>query len=374
MLLSFSDQAEAKFVIKDGNSSLRVGGFVQPTLGLDFDKKDAAGEDGPFYSDFYVRRLRFIFVGKIAKNLGFKAVTLSPNMGKAGNRKAGSMIGDAWLEYKVSKALNINFGLLRSPFARHWQVAGPTLHGIDFHGFFMKDKVGDFPTRDFGVSFRGLLMGGKIDYRFMISDGADYGNQTMEDPADPTKTITTVTNEDDMFRLSGRVAFNLWNPEPGQGFKGTYLGKKKVFTVGASFDMQPGVGGDDGKGMYSAFALDTFMDMPMGKNGVVWTFNFIKYGEGGPMPGDKGGMGLWTDVGYRVGKLEPLVALEWYAPDNEDSENKTGKHMAIMPGINFWAKGHAYNIKTQFGMVKDGAGTEDGDWMKSALIQAQMMW
>lgn len=106
---------------------------------------------------------------------------------------------------------------------------------------------------------RGLLLDNQVDVRLAIVDGIEYNKEVI--PPD----TTVLTNEDDMPRFVGRIDYNVFDPEPGYFWAGTYLGKKKVLSFGLSFDLQPGVGGDEGDELYYAFAFDAFADIPMGK-------------------------------------------------------------------------------------------------------------
>jgi len=79
------------------------------------------------------------------------------------------------------------------------------------------------------------------------------------------------------------------------------------------------------------------------------------------------GSGLWADFGYRINKIEPLIAFEWYSPN----EGNTGKRQAIMGGINWWIHGHNVNIKFQFG-AENLNGTDN--WTKTAAIQGHVFF
>jgi len=199
----------------------------------------------------------------------------------------------------------------------------------------------------------------KMDYRVALLDGIEY---IPRDP-DATTPVEPI-NKNDNLRLVGRVAYNVFDPEPGYFWAGTYLGAQKILTFGVSFDIQPGVGGEDGESLYSAFAFDAFADIPMGKNGIVSTLNFYSFSAGGAIPE---GHGLWADFGYRFDKIEPLIAFEWYFP----SEGDAGKRSAILAGLNWWIHGHNVNIKFQFGTEKVN-GVDD--WANTAIIQGQLLF
>ena len=358
-----SNTEAAKITISD-DAFLNINGFVQGCMYMPIDHE---GKDATIITDFYLKRVRLLFSGQIRPDVKFFVGFLNGNMGKDGDMSPRTLIADAWVEYTVSDYMKINAGLLKLPFSRHMQQSGAKLHGLDFHGSFLKRSGVAIDHRDMGVMVRGLLLDKKIDYRLAIVDGTEYHKEVI--PGDtsavpPVPDITVLTNEDDMPRFVGRIGYNVFDPEPGYFWAGTYLGKKKVLSFGVSFDLQPGVGGDEGDELYSAFAFDAFADIPMGENSVVGTLNAYSFGPGGIIPE---GSGLWFDFGYRINKIEPLVAVELYEP----SEGDSGKRQAILGGLNFWMHGHNSSLKFQFGGEKlDGAD----EWTKTVIVQSQVLF
>jgi len=351
-LFCFTANAGAAKITISDTSFLDIHGYLQNWLFMPIDQ-------GPsLKTDFYLKRVRLLFTGQIAPNVNFFIGTLNGNMGKDGNMTSRTMIADAWMEFVFSDALKINAGLLKLPFSRHMQQTGAKLHGLDFHGSYLQ-RAGGIGHRDMGIMARGLLLDKKIDYRIALLDGMEYapGNPNADPPV-------ADTNENDSLRLVGRIGYNVFDSEPGYFWAGTYLGTKKVLSFGGSFDIQPGVGGDNRDELYYALAFDAFADIPFGKNGIVSTLNIYNYGPGGMLPK---GFGLWADFGYRINKVEPLIAFEWYSPD----EGNAGKRQAILGGINWWIHGHNVNIKFQIG-TENLNGTDV--WTKTAAIQGQIFF
>ncbi len=344
------DATAAKITVSD-DAYLDIHGYTQFWLYAPIEHNEG---DPAITTDFYMRRVRFLFSGQVAKNVNFFVGTLNADMGKNGDMSARTLIADAWVEFTVNKYLKVDAGLLKLPFSRHMQQTGAKLHGLDFHGTCLQ-RCGGIGHRDMGIMVRGLLSESRVDYRFAILDGVEYA---PGEPPDPD------TNENDAPRFVGRLGYNLADPEPGYFWAGTYLGQKDVRTLGFSFDVQPGVGGDEGDELYYAIALDAFFDVPMEENAIVSTMNFYYFGPGGALPE---GYGLWADFGYRVRKIEPLIAFDWYAPDKGD----TGRLQTITGGLNWWMHGHNANLKFEFGAKKVDGGDE---WIKTAIVQAQMLF
>jgi hypothetical protein len=61
------------------------------------------------------------------------------------------------------------------------------------------------------------------------------------------------------FRFTARIQVNLLDPEPGFFYQGSYLGARKILSVGGSVDIQDS---------YRYYAGDIFADLPVGPLGV----------------------------------------------------------------------------------------------------------
>ena len=344
-LVGFATNASAAKIPISDTAFLDIHGYMQNWLYMPMDQ-------GPsLKTDFYLRRVRLLITGQIAPNVKFFIGTLNGDMGKDGNMSSRTLIADAWMEFTISESLTINSGLLKLPFSRHMQQTGAKLHGLDFHGAFLQ-RYGGIGHRDFGIMARGLLSNKQIDYRIALVDGIEYA------PGNPE------VNKNDNLRIVGRLGYNVFDAEPGYFWAGSYLGTKKVLSFGVSFDLQPGVGGNTGDELYSAIAFDALADIPMKENGIVGTLNIYSFGAGGKVPK---GNGMWVDFGYRIKKIEPLIAFEFYSP----ADGNAGKRKAILGGINWWIHGHNTNIKFQFGTENlNGADT----WTKTAVVQGQIFF
>jgi hypothetical protein len=106
-------------------------------------------------------------------------------------------------------------------------------------------------SRDNGVAALGNLFSDVFQYRLSIMEGNRYVGSTS--PPDPG------------YRYTGRVHVSLLDPETGWGYRGTYLGKKKVLTFGAGYEMEskavygPGM---TGARDYKAYTYDAFYEQP----------------------------------------------------------------------------------------------------------------
>src|SRR4030095_4267835 len=91
-------------------------------------------------------------------------------------------------------------------------------------------------SRDTGVQVRGYLVNNRLEYRGGALQGA-------RDKA-PQNSL----------RSAGHVQYTFFDTESGFFTTGTYLGKKKVLTIGGGYDVQSD---------YKAFAGEAYFDLPL---------------------------------------------------------------------------------------------------------------
>ena len=88
------------------------------------------------------------------------------------------------------------------------------------------------------------------------------------------KAVSGVEAPSSNFRYAARAHVTLLDPENGYGYKGTYLGKKKVLTVGAAYQFEPErrlhrSPAQLGEKDYQAWTMDGFFEYPLGGAGTV---------------------------------------------------------------------------------------------------------
>jgi hypothetical protein len=246
--------------------------------------------------------------------------------------------------------------MILTPFIHNASQGATSLHGLDYHSDLVKypgpsNKV----WRDNGVMFRGFLLNKHIDYRIAITNGVQDGAK-MKDATATAPQVNAATGE--CPRFSGRLAYNFFDAEEGFFLAGTYLRAKKILSLGFAYDVQPGVyGAHDNLHQYWGLGGDIFLDLPVGKKDrVSGQLDFVAYG------GDTNptrGKGFLFDLGYAIGKFEPIVAVDWYrggAPLLDAAGTAvTGfkkDFFGLHVGANYWFKGHTANLKLDYGQVK----------------------
>ncbi len=243
--------------------SINFGPEDQGTLQLDFKGqfqaryRDTGG--GPDASgavtEFAFRRTRLALMGAWGEHVGLYMQTEffdDENIGTLGvsdGDAASFYVLDAALRFKVSDQLNVWAGKFKYGFTRENLEACETPLSLDRSLFVRAPYV---TTRDLGVSVWGNLLNDMVQYRLDAMNGRNDAVSSPE--AQP--------------RISARVHLSLLDPEKAYGYKGSYLGQKKVLTVGAAYQYEAAVAFSDttnatGSVDYKAWPVDAYLEYPV---------------------------------------------------------------------------------------------------------------
>jgi hypothetical protein len=334
----------AQAVIKvndDVNFKLGVLGQFQADWLQDPDADDTS-------QNLFIRRLRLLFGGQVAKNVTFFVETDAPNLGKTlpggKNISPGMVVQDAYGEFKLRDAFALDAGLMFVPFSRNSLQSAASLLPIDYgaYTFAATGPTQSSAGRDTGFQARGNLVGNRLEYRLGAFQGARDARSHRS------------------FRYAGRVQYELLEPE-GTGFfyTGTYLGAKKVAAVAAAFDTQ-----ED----YQAYDADVFVDYPTGPGAVTAQAAFNRI-DGSTtfvtLPRQNVG---FLEVGYllRNLKLTPVLQVTRRAV----ADTAVGDETRWSVGVNYWWAAHNANVKAAFGRINP-AGLPD---QREFTIQFQVFY
>ena len=325
LLVAGSVASRAQIVIKvndDVNFKLGVLGQFQG------DWLEDPGADTT--QNLFIRRLRLLFGGQVAKNVTFFVETDAPNLGKTlpggKNISPGVILQDAYAEFKAHDAFAIDAGLMFVPFSRNSLQSAATLMPIDYgaYTFAQSGPTQSTVGRDTGFQARGYLLANRLEYRLGAFQGAREARSH------------------NAFRYAGRVQYDFLESE-GAGFfyAGTYLGKKKVLAAAAAFDAQSD---------YHAYDADAFVDYPTGPGAVTAQVSYNRI-DGGTtfvaLPRQNVG---FVEAGYliRALKLMPVVQFAKRAIVETSAGDET--HWSV--GVNYWWAGHNANVKAAYGRVE----------------------
>jgi hypothetical protein len=319
LLAAASAAAHAQAVIKvndDVNFKLGVLGQFQA------DSLEDPGTDANT-NNLFVRRVRLIFGGQVAKNVTFFVETDTPNLGKvtppaAKNITPGTIIQDAYADFKVSEAFMVDAGLMFVPFSHNSLQSAATLLPVDYGAYTFSQSA---PTqsstgRDTGFQARGYFLADHLEYRL----GAFQG---VRDP-----------RSHNSFRYVGRVQYNFFDTDNGFFYTGTSLGKKRIVSVGAAFDAQKN---------YHGYDADAFVDWPAGPGALTGQFDYNHFDGDVTLLTVPKQNDVLLELGYLVRdwKLTPVVQ---YAR-RDISDITAGDENRVSFGANYWWAGHNANVK-----------------------------
>ena len=199
-------------VAGDDTTWLKLGGLLQ-TQGTF--TKDAAPSGEDVGTEFFVRRMRLMIYGQLNEKINFFVETDNPNFGKNGNFDVNMFIQDAYVEVNLHEALQIDIGMLLLPFSHHGMQGATSLLSMDYHSALMKYPSGSSKVwRDYGLMLRGMISKW-FEYRLGIYNGV-HGDASLASSSDGTWAYQTdPRNSRDLPRITGRLTFNILDPEGG---------------------------------------------------------------------------------------------------------------------------------------------------------------
>lgn len=336
-----------------------------------------------------IRRSRFLAYAQISPRFlvltHFGLNSLTPNNLSALGSDSNSpqlFLHDAWGEYKLHDNLYMGAGLhywkgltrSASQSTLNFMTLDQSRPFVSWHSLGITDQF----ARHLGVYLKGAK--GKVEYRFAwnnpgrnpLGGGKDYSSSfTADGVANTTLTYTgaSVADRDGNAvgnsLLEGYVKYNFWDNESTKlpYYVGTYMGSKKVLSVGGGFFLHPNGMYDTATGDHSNvthLALDAFLDMPT-KSGALnayaafWKFD---YGENYVSRWAGTGTSFYGQVGYYIksAKLMPYVA---YGSSNFDGVDTAVSATDI--GANYFINGHNAKVTAEYHIISNDLreGTPD---------------
>jgi len=207
------------------------------------------------------------------------------------------------------------------------------------------------PSRDTGGAVWGNLFNGKFQYRLMISKGR-------------TESVTPKSS----LRFTSRMHVSLLDPETDYGYKGTYLGTKRVLTLGAGFDYQPDVAYANYPAKtepknYKGWTVDAFFEYPTPTGVYTLSGAYIRYDVGDAINKNpdptlpistqlkgyyiKGGYLYPKKIGF--GFLQPFFR---YERDNYGLKSGLYSNKQYSLGFNYYINGQSLKVTFQADRVK----------------------
>jgi hypothetical protein len=215
-------------------------------------------------SAFGFRRNRLALMGAYGDVIGLYVQTefndessISTLGVESETRNSNFQILDATIRFDFNNAFRVNVGKFKYNLTRENLEACEAALTLDRSLFIRAPFVA---TRDEGVAVWGNVLNDMFQYRLDVMNGR--------------KAVSGETTPSSDFRYTARVHVSLLDPESDYGYKGTYLGKKKVLTVGGAYQTESGIAYSDtvsktGSKDYSAWTVDGFFEYPIENIGTA---------------------------------------------------------------------------------------------------------
>jgi len=325
----------------------------------------------------FIRRVRIILGGDIAKNTTFFFETDAPNVGKVlettettttytfdkvkdtlvqkdtkvvkdAKNWISMYVQDAQVQYTFCPELSVIAGLQLVGIARNGLQSAASLMALDYgaYQFVPNAPLDNNVGRDLGINFRGFILDDRLEYRAGFFSGKN-------------------TNLYSPFRFTTRLNYSFKDKEKGFYYTGTTLGKGNILSFGAGADMQ---------GSYLAYSFDGMIDMPLGDLGSLTLSAALSFLDGGgtdqaPTPFTtlipKQSV-MFFEAGYffKDLNLQPYIKYETQdvnasvlkqvgAATSEllDYKNKLKSNSRFGLGFNYFFNGHNANLKILYEIV-----------------------
>lgn len=190
--------------------------------------------------DLSIRRIRFVLSGSLTRRINFFMQFGQNNLNYLSPRKSASFFHDITTDYAfIENKFSLGFGLngWNGP-SRFSNISVPSILVLDPPNYqeVTNDTYDQF-VRRLGIYAKGKL--GKLDYR--ISVGKPFVIQTTSgsgiEPINANSAFSTLPPN---LNYQGYFMYQFLDQESnfGPGNPGSYLGKKRVFNLGAGFNYQ----------------------------------------------------------------------------------------------------------------------------------------
>lgn len=218
--LNMCSQIQARYTENNANST--INGFSQSST-----------------ADLAIRRIRFVASGQLNDRVAFFMQFGQNSMTYLSTRKAGAFFHDVTTDYAViKKYFYLGFGLngWNGP-SRFSNTSVASIMPLDPPGYqeVTNDTYDQF-VRRLGVYAKGKI--GKLDYRLSAAKPFVAQNGSSIDPLNNVSSTFSVKPPNLVYQ--GYFMYQFLDQESnfGPGTTGSYLGKKRIFNIGAGFYSQ----------------------------------------------------------------------------------------------------------------------------------------
>ena len=338
--------------IEKGTSKIRFGLLLQPQY-----EQAGAPDAEKTAKNLYLRRAGLLVGGTLLKYFDFFFDVDFPNLFKAdpsnqsggtGKNAPGLNVQDAIVTFVPTRKfagyadyLKVDFGFMLPPFSYNGIQGAATLYGVDYFVNTFRRNVysstdvfqssGQSPGgRDTGVQLRGLVLRDHLEYRLGMFQGHRLG------PVPASTTTKAVSGGLNFFRVAGRLQANILDGDPNYFHQGTYLGEKKILSVGTFLDFE-----DE----YFFRGIDFLADVPVGPLILTAQADLVQWSGGHFIKALKRGSSIMAEAGVLVRPVmvSPFGRVEFL--QNEHVTATEPQEQRYGGGLSFWPFGHNSNLK-----------------------------
>lgn len=318
LLLLFSPSP----VVADDNLTFKV--RLQPRADLGH----FTAADSNSYSsrlDLYVRRSRLEIYGKPADGVSYVFVLAADRLRGSSSKTSAPY---AYVNYQLSEATKLRFGLSKLPFIRQRLVSSSRQLLIDRSqpALTLSAAVGSYVAPH--LSFQGSAKDGSLGYILAIADGLQPGEK------DSKFSEAKVTG------TAGPAFFGRLELSPGGWREGrqmeSHLGEGRHLTFGSYAVVQNGIEVDGA----SEDRLLWGGDISLHRDGLVLQAEYLRLQrDGGPGAADSEPAGWYVQSGYFFSglNLEPAGRIERYDANLPGGKDSVTTYVA---GLNWYRQGH----------------------------------
>jgi hypothetical protein len=266
---------------------------------------------------------------------------------------------DAVIKFEFNDYFNLWTGHFLPPSDRA-NLSGPYFQNAWTYPTGVHIYPSQYAGRDDGLAVWGQINGGQFKYQLGMFD---MGGGT----ADP--------------RFSGRLTFNVLDPEPGYYNSSTYYGTKDVLAIGAVLHHKPSVEGpmgeDDADTLWNLDALYENSFPGTGTINVEGAFYGFDGADAGTSFSVLASFLFAGQVG--IGQLQPMVRLQrasWSDGDTFNDvtapPNTDASQLTIDGGLHYIINGHNTRLAATVQHTSTSVGDQDGEPNTVFILGAQI--
>ncbi|MEP6801185.1 MAG: porin [Acidobacteriota bacterium] len=294
-----------------------------------------------FSRNMFLRRVRLIVAGQVARNVTFFFQTDDQRLGNAGtgtttptrSLTAGFVVQDAFGEWRIAgEKIMLDAGVFYVPQSRNVLTSTSSTLACDGASFVQQQNAATAGNggRDVGLALKGYLQEDRLEYRAGVFDGQ-------------RAAATGTSGSRNAPRFAGRVQYDFLDVEKGYTYVGTNRGSRKIVVVG---------GWADGQGDFLAWGADAAMDLPVAGGAATAELDYAFFDGGRQFLQTAGGVTTsllprestitaQTACYHAATKLQPFVRYEKLT--FSDAALRTRDQRRFGAGINWFVA--ANNLK-----------------------------